>query len=80
MARVLMDNFSPAQYDRFEAYRRHALPKSAVRKVRATHAGRKPKITTFAMFISLGYPASTWPTSIPASGTGRRRLLKSICR
>ena len=32
--RVLMDNFSPAQYDRFEAYRRHALPKQAVRKVR----------------------------------------------
>lgn len=33
--RVLMDNFSPAQYERFEAYRRHALPKQAVRKVRA---------------------------------------------
>ncbi|KAG6829236.1 hypothetical protein H0H92_005238 [Tricholoma furcatifolium] len=31
--KVLMDNFSPAQYDRFEAYRRHALPKAAVRKV-----------------------------------------------
>ncbi|KAI0048156.1 TAFII28-domain-containing protein, partial [Auriscalpium vulgare] len=30
--KVLMDNFSPAQYDRFEAYRRHALPKQAVRK------------------------------------------------
>lgn len=28
-----MDNFTPAQYDRFEAYRRHALPKQAVRKV-----------------------------------------------
>ena len=28
-----MDNFSPEQYDRFEAYRRHALPKQAVRKV-----------------------------------------------
>lgn len=33
MTRVLMDNFTPAQYDRFEAYRRHALPKQAVRKV-----------------------------------------------
>jgi hypothetical protein len=32
-SRVLMENFSPAQYDRFEAYRRHALPKQAVRKV-----------------------------------------------
>lgn len=31
--RVLMDNFSPSQYDRFESYRRHALPKQAVRKV-----------------------------------------------
>ena len=31
--RVLMDNFTPAQYERFEAYRRHALPKQAVRKV-----------------------------------------------
>ena len=31
--RVLMDSFSPSQYDRFEAYRRHALPKQAVRKV-----------------------------------------------
>ncbi|PPQ88436.1 hypothetical protein CVT25_011540 [Psilocybe cyanescens] len=31
--KVLMDNLSPAQYDRFEAYRRHALPKQAVRKV-----------------------------------------------
>lgn len=33
ISRVLMDNFSPEQYDRFEAYRRHALPKQAVRKV-----------------------------------------------
>jgi transcription initiation factor TFIID subunit 11 len=33
VCRVLMDNFSPEQYDRFEAYRRHALPKQAVRKV-----------------------------------------------
>ncbi|KAF8633119.1 hypothetical protein AX15_001500 [Amanita polypyramis BW_CC] len=31
--KVLMDNFAPAQYDRFEAYRRHALPKQAVKKV-----------------------------------------------
>ncbi|KAG1830274.1 TAFII28-domain-containing protein [Suillus subalutaceus] len=32
-SRVLMDNFSPGQYERFEAYRRHALPKQAIRKV-----------------------------------------------
>ena len=31
--KVLMDNFSSEQYDRFEAYRRHALPKQVVRKV-----------------------------------------------
>ncbi|EAU83511.2 TAF11 [Coprinopsis cinerea okayama7 len=31
--KVLMDNFTPEQYDRFEAYRRHLLPKQAVRKV-----------------------------------------------
>ncbi|KIO00618.1 hypothetical protein M404DRAFT_57372, partial [Pisolithus tinctorius Marx 270] len=31
--KVLMDNFSAAQYDRFEAYRRHALPKQAIRRV-----------------------------------------------
>ncbi|KAH7918779.1 hypothetical protein BV22DRAFT_1024053, partial [Leucogyrophana mollusca] len=30
--KVFMDNFSQAQYDRFEAYRRHAPPKQAVRK------------------------------------------------
>ncbi|EEB97791.1 hypothetical protein MPER_02820, partial [Moniliophthora perniciosa FA553] len=31
--KVLMENLSPEQYERFEAYRRHALPKQAVRKV-----------------------------------------------
>ncbi|KAJ7284543.1 hTAFII28-like protein conserved region-domain-containing protein [Mycena rebaudengoi] len=31
--KVLMDNFTPDQYERFEAYRRHALPKQAVRKL-----------------------------------------------
>ncbi|TFK25908.1 TAFII28-domain-containing protein [Coprinopsis marcescibilis] len=31
--KVLMDNFTPDQYDRFEAYRRHTLNKQAVRKV-----------------------------------------------
>lgn len=32
-----MDNFTAPQYERFEAYRRHALPKQAVRKVRNAH-------------------------------------------
>jgi len=31
--KVLMDNFTPEQYDRYEAFRRNALPKQAVRKV-----------------------------------------------
>ncbi|KAH8827279.1 TAFII28-domain-containing protein [Flagelloscypha sp. PMI_526] len=31
--KILMDNFSPEQYDRFEAYRRQGLSKTAVRKV-----------------------------------------------
>lgn len=31
--KVLMDNFTPEQYDRYEAYRRNALPKQAVRRV-----------------------------------------------
>ncbi|KAF5347780.1 hypothetical protein D9756_010264 [Leucocoprinus leucothites] len=31
--KILMDSFTPDQYERFEAYRRHALPKQAVRKV-----------------------------------------------
>ncbi|KAJ7261838.1 TAFII28-domain-containing protein [Mycena haematopus] len=31
--KVLMDNFTPAQYERFEAYRRGALSKQSVRKV-----------------------------------------------
>ncbi|KAL0573994.1 transcription initiation factor TFIID subunit 11 [Marasmius crinis-equi] len=31
--KVLMENLSTEQYDRFEAYRRHALPKQAIRKV-----------------------------------------------
>ncbi|KIL63699.1 hypothetical protein M378DRAFT_79232 [Amanita muscaria Koide BX008] len=39
--KVLMDNFSPEQYDRFEAYRRHALPKQAVRKVIQQSTGQQ---------------------------------------
>ncbi|KAJ6590048.1 TAFII28-domain-containing protein [Mycena vulgaris] len=31
--KVLMENLTPQQYERFEAYRRHPLPKQAVRKV-----------------------------------------------
>ena len=34
--KVLMDSFGPEQYERYEAYRRSALSKGAVRKVRST--------------------------------------------
>ena len=45
-----MDNFTPAQYDRFEAYRRHALPKQAVRKVHISQpAGAEPPHLTDTM-------------------------------
>ncbi|KAF8512975.1 TAFII28-domain-containing protein [Gautieria morchelliformis] len=30
--KVLMDNFTPEQFERYEAYRRSALPKQSVRK------------------------------------------------
>ncbi|KAF5369534.1 hypothetical protein D9758_002793 [Tetrapyrgos nigripes] len=39
--KVLMDNLSNEQYDRFEAYRRHALPKQAVRKVIQQNLGQQ---------------------------------------
>ncbi|KAF8530062.1 TAFII28-domain-containing protein [Hysterangium stoloniferum] len=31
--KILMDNFTPEQFERYEAYRRSALPKQSVRKV-----------------------------------------------
>jgi transcription initiation factor TFIID subunit 11 len=39
--KVLLDNFSPGQYERFEAYRRHAIPKQAIRKVIQQTTGRQ---------------------------------------
>lgn len=50
-----MDNFSPAQYDRFEAYRRHALPKQAVRKVYT--------ILSFPTQLHLIHQSSRWSNS-----------------
>ena len=58
--RVLMDNFSPQQYERFESYRRHALPKQAVRKVRSD----KTKTNSFSP-----YP----PTVHTCRSSSRRR-------
>ncbi|KAJ7503128.1 TAFII28-domain-containing protein [Mycena galericulata] len=37
--KVLMENLSEPQYERFEAYRRHALPKQAVRKIIQQNVG-----------------------------------------
>ncbi|KAI0776951.1 hTAFII28-like protein conserved region-domain-containing protein [Trametes elegans] len=42
--KVLMDNLSPAQYDRFEAYRRYALSKQAVRKVIQQTTGQQASL------------------------------------
>jgi len=55
-----MDNFSPAQYDRFEAYRRHALPKQAVRKVR-TASWRNGTMNAYTLQViqqTLGHQVS----------------------
>jgi len=46
-----MDNFTPAQYERFEAYRRHALPKQAVRKVLSMPRRPCTELILFAQVI-----------------------------
>lgn len=71
-----MDNFSSAQYDRFEAYRRHALPKQAVRKVRSNVVClQAPKYMS-----EIGYPTDTWTTSVSACGPNSCRFWQSIRR
>jgi len=76
--RVLMDNFSPAQYDRFEAYRRHALPKQAVRKVCRNHLIRSLAANS-NLNLFPGHPAIPWPTSISACSPNHCRIFKSVC-
>lgn len=73
--RVLMDNFSPAQYDRFEAYRRHALPKQAVRKVR-----RLVCDVTCAYAVALGYPTDPRSTGVSTRSPDCRRFLQGFRR
>lgn len=75
VGRVLMDNFSPAQYDRFEAYRRHALPKAAVRKV--CNSISFPLIAR-GDFVYSGHPTNTRPTSLSARRANRRGLRKGV--
>jgi hypothetical protein len=81
--RVLMDNFTPEQYERFEAYRRHALPKQAVRKVNDTffQVLAHDHCSVNAHFRNRrlaspppGYSAEPRSASIHARGTDRGRL------
>jgi hTAFII28-like protein conserved region len=81
--RVLMDNFTPEQYERFEAYRRHALPKQAVRKVMNDTFFQLPArvhgLTPIFEFAVLpGNSAEPWSTSIYARGTDRRWVHQSF--
>lgn len=52
--KVLMDNFSPAQYDRFEAYRRNALPKQAIRKVVQQTLGQQVSLPVAQVVAGFG--------------------------
>ena len=72
-----MDNFSPAQYERFEAYRRHALPKQAVRKVCRLFSYSLCFYPNLNLF--LGYSTIPWPTSISTCSPNHCRIFKSIC-
>ena len=71
--RVLMDNFSAAQYDRFEAYRRHALPKQAVRRVR-----QHIVLIIRRVLILIAHPpgdtAGHWSASLAASCSSSSRF------
>ena len=69
-----MESFTPEQYDRFEAFRRHALPKQAVRKVRwfLNYRGIVDKL------FPLVDPANTRPTGVPARGPNSCRFFKGL--
>lgn len=75
-----MDNLSPAQYDRFEAYRRHALPKQAVRKVKHCSFHSQKLSVSKAFFFSSGNPAIPGATSLHASRANHRRFFEGLCR
>lgn len=69
-----MDNFSPAQYDRFEAYRRHALPKQAVRKV--SLASRN--CLCWELTVWLGHTTDSGTPSVSACRSDCSRFRQSI--
>lgn len=70
-----MDNLSPAQYDRFEAYRRYALSKQAVRKVSTLCALRAERVVNLAR---LGHPTNDRKPSLAAGRADYRRFREGI--
>lgn len=70
-----MDNFSPAQYERFEAYRRHALPKHAVRKV-----WFRGLFVWYGKYSSqvLGHSTSHWPASVTTGCANCGRFFQGV--
>lgn len=65
-----MENFSPDQYERFEAYRRHALPKQAVKKARFI---QYPTLFSCADHF-LGYTTNYWTASFTTRFADRGRF------
>ena len=72
-----MDNFSAAQYDRFEAYRRHALPKQAVRKVCLLIALLRPLFRRHNV-ARTGHSTGNGAASISARRPNSRRFLQGF--
>ena len=70
---VLMDNFSPSQYDRFELYRRCALPKQAVRKVGFNLDDG------FNLIFYIGYTANFGVPGLPACHPNHSWVLQGFC-
>ena len=71
-----MDNFTPEQFERYEAYRRSALPKQTVRKARALSTlFPNPCPLTF----HVGHPTNYKLHHLPASSSSRRGVCESVC-
>ncbi|KAJ3562036.1 hypothetical protein NP233_g9827 [Leucocoprinus birnbaumii] len=77
--KILMDSFSGEQYERFEAYRRHALPKQAVRKVSIPPLVNGSQPTQLVHLVLAGGTAKLGPASVTASGPNYRWLLEGLC-
>jgi hypothetical protein len=74
-----MDSFTGEQYERFEAYRRHALPKQAVRKV-SVHFGQIMTRQLNRENTWKGGTAEFRPTGLPTRCTDHCWLLKGLRR